>query len=144
MAPKVLKWRGQRMLGHPLEQFPAEVESLEGRRTQSASRPERRKRVRFQVHWPVCFLGVDSGATIETITENLSSSGFQCSSPVQLTAGDHLICMLRVPSHQSSHNGRALSCKVRVVRVEPIEERRSYWVACHIDDYRFIESQLPI
>ena len=146
MTPKVLKWRKQRMLGHPLEQFSAEVERLEARRTQSVSRPERRKRVRFQVHWPICFLGIDSGGTIETVTENLSSSGFRCSSPVPLTVGDQLICMLRLPSHQFPHNGRGLflECKVRVIRVEPAEERRSYRVACQIDDYRFIESQLPV
>lgn len=141
MAPKVLNLRKQLMLGHPLEQFPVEVERPESRRPHSVSRPERRKRARSQVHWPVCFFGVDSGATVETVTENLSSSGFQCFSPVPLVAGDQMICVLRMPSHQSPHNGRAasLECKVRVVRVEPATERRLYGVACRIEDYRFIE-----
>jgi len=53
-----------------------------------------------------------------------------------------MICVLRVPSHQAPYKGRAssLECRVRVVWVEPAEEGRSYGVACHIEDYRFIES----
>lgn len=142
MAPKVLQPGKQRMLGHPLEQFSAAVEKLEGRQPQPMSPPERRRRTRAHVHWPVCFFGVDSGETIETVTENLSSSGFQCFSPVPLIPSDLMTCVLRVPLHQPPNNGRVLSleCKVRVVRVESAEERQSFAIACQIEDYRFIES----
>ena len=129
------------MIGKPLEQFPAEVERLEVHRTQLTTRLERRKRTRSHVHWPVCFFGVEAGDTIETVTENLSSSGFQCFSPVPLIPGDIMICRLRVPSHQTLNKGRtsSLECKVRVVWVEQATDRQSYGVACHIEDYRFTE-----
>lgn len=75
------------MLSKPLEQLPAEVERLELRGTRTMTRPERRKRARYQVHWPVCFFGVDVGRAVETITENLSSSGFHCFSQCSLSPG---------------------------------------------------------
>jgi hypothetical protein len=106
------------------------------------SHPERRKRLRSHVHWQVCFFGTNVGRTVETTTENLSSAGFHCFSPVPLIAGELVTCRLRVPSRQPSNNGHgsSLECKVRVVRVEPAGERQSYGVACEIEDYRFIES----
>ena len=130
------------MLSKPLERFPGDIERLEIRGTLADRGPERRKRARFHVHWPVCFFGADVGRTVETITENLSSSGFHCFSPVQFIAGDLLICVLGVPSQQTINHGRALSleCKVRVRRVEPAAGRQSYSVACEIEDYRYIES----
>jgi len=130
------------MIGNPLEHFPVQVEGLGIRGTQPMNRPERRKRTRSHVHWTICFFGVDSGDAVETVTENLSSAGFQCFTPVPLTAGSVMTCVLRVPSHHPAYRGRtaSLECKVRVVRVEPAEERRSYKVACQIEDYRFIES----
>ena len=146
MAAKVLKSGKQLMLGHPLEPFPAELERLETRRPLSASRSERRKRARSQVHWSVCFWGVDSRETFETVTENLSSSGFHCFSPVPLIPGGHMVCVLRVPTHQPVNNGRtsSLECRIRVVRVEPVEGRQSFGIACQIEDYRFIESNSVI
>lgn len=146
MAAKVLKSEKQLMLGHPLEPFPAELERLEARRPLSTSRPERRRRTRSQVHWPVCFFGVDSRETFETVTENLSSSGFHCFSPVPLLPGGHMVCVLRVPSHQGANHGRvsSLECRIRVVRVEPVEGRQSFGIACQIEDYRFIEANSVI
>jgi hypothetical protein len=102
------------------------------------SRPERRKRFRSHVHWQVCFFGANMGRTVETTTENLSSAGFHCFSPVPLIAGELVTCRLRVPSRQPSNNGSSLECKVRVVRVEPTGERQSYGVACEIEDYRLL------
>jgi hypothetical protein len=127
------------MLGKP-EQFSPEVQRMAVRGTQP-TRSDRRKRPRSRVHWPIRFFGVEFGHTVETVTENLSSSGFQCFSPVPLIPGELMICVLRVPSHQTPHNRQAssLECKVRVLRVEPAEGRESFGVACQIEDYRFIE-----
>jgi hypothetical protein len=110
------------------------------------TRPERRKRSRSHVHWQVCFFGVDVGRTVGTTTENLSSAGFHCFSPVPLIAGDLVTCRLHVPSRQPSNSGRgsSLECKVRVVRVEPAGERQSYGVACEIEDYQFIKSNCVV
>lgn len=130
------------MLGKPLEQIPVELEGLQLAPTPTVARLERRRRQRSHVHWPVCFFGVDVGRTVETTTENLSSSGFHCFTPVPLITGDTMVCVLGVPSPQPFNNTRALcmECKVRIVRMEPAEDRKSYSVGCEIQDYRFIES----
>lgn len=129
------------MIGKPLEQYSLKVERLEVPKTQPTSRSERRKRSRSHVHWPVCFFGIGAGDTIETVTENLSSSGFLCFSPVPLIPGDLMTCVLRVPSHQSIPKDRAssLECRVRVVWIQRVEERQSFRVACHIEEYRFVD-----
>jgi hypothetical protein len=126
------------MLSKPLEKLPTEIERPPLGGTQGMSRPERRRRVRSQVHWRVCFFR-EQAYRVETTTENLSSSGFHCFSPVPLTAGDLMTCVLSVPSHQPLNNGRSLflECKVRVVRVDPADERHFHGVACQIEDYRF-------
>src|SRR5689334_17177928 len=108
------------MLNKPLE-LAIGMERPQVRGPPGVSRSDRRKRARSHVHWPVCFFGGGVGRTVETTTENLSSSGFLCFSPVPLNPGDLMICVLGIPSHQHVHSGRALSleCKVRVLRVEP-------------------------
>ena len=128
------------MLSKPLEESPAEMEGPPVRGTEGVSRSERRRRVRSQVHWQVCLFGEAAGRTVQTTTENLSSSGFHCFSPVPLVAGEVLICLLSVPSHQPLNNGRSLrlECKVRVVRVESADDRHFHGIACQIEDYRFI------
>ena len=146
------RWQGKcsnrsyLMAGNPQEQFSAVVERLEVRETRTADRLERRKRTRSQVHWPVCFFGVDTEHTVETVTQNLSSSGFRCILPVPLALGDLMICVLRVPSYQHSNHGRAssLECKIRIVRVEPADGPKSFGIACQIEDYRFVESNYLI
>jgi hypothetical protein len=57
-----------------------------------------------------------------------------------------MVCVLRVPSHYPVHNGRvsSLECRIRVVRVEPVEGRQSFGIACQIEDYRFIEANSVI
>jgi len=128
------------MLIKSLEYY-AEGPAING--AQVASRPERRRRVRTQVHWQVSFVGSDARSTVETTTQNLSSAGFRCLSPVRLVPGDLMVCMLKVPEHQPLIAGRtlALECKVRIVRVEPADETGSYGIACEIVDYRFLHTR---
>jgi hypothetical protein len=56
-----------------------------------------------------------------------------------MIAGDLMVCLLSVPSHQPLSNARSLSleCRVRIVRVDPPDERRFHGIACQIEDYRF-------
>ena len=141
MAWKLLKEHGTfSMLIKSLEYY-TEGPAISG--AQVASRPDRRRRVRTQVHWQVCFVGADARSTVETTTQNLSSVGFHCLSPVRLVPGDLMVCVLKVPEHQPLIVGRtlALECKVRIVRVEPAEEAGSYGIACEIEDYRFLHTR---
>ncbi|HEY1242379.1 MAG TPA: hypothetical protein VGF16_17570, partial [Bryobacteraceae bacterium] len=78
-----------------------------------------------------------------TTTQNLSSIGFHCLSPIPLIPGEVRVCMLKVPSHQPLNGSRtlALECRVRIVRVESAGENGTYAVACAIEDYRFLAAK---
>ena len=103
---------------------------------EGASRHERRRRTRTLVHWPVLLLSDGGGHAIETVTRNLSSSGFYCLSSTALTPGERLFCTLRVPAHDPTAEGRAISleCGAVVMRCE-ITPGGEFGIACRIEDY---------
>jgi hypothetical protein len=76
---------------------------------------------------------------IETVTQNLSSTGFYCFSAVPLTPGDPLLCRLKVPAYgpNGEENTLALECRVVVMRAEAATDG-VFGVACRIEDYRLI------
>jgi hypothetical protein len=99
---------------------------------------ERRGRVRINWHAPVLLFRSDTPEAIQTITENLSSTGFYCLAQTPLTVGERLICSIKVPTHDpsgrdSEHN---LECKIRVMRTEPRGDG-VYGIAFRIEDYQF-------
>jgi PilZ domain len=102
-------------------------------------RTERRKRARNQLHWSLLLFRNQSADAVESLTRDLSSSGFYCITGVAFTPGEQLICTLRVPTHDP--NGKLLEqrleCKVRVVRVEPLSADGTFGLACQIEDYHF-------
>jgi hypothetical protein len=104
-------------------------------------RLERRKRVRTRVHWRVLFFREGAAGAVESLTQNLSSSGFYCLSKTPFACGDPLICVLEVPTHDPPGSGRTLDleCRVRVVRSEPSGQDGTFGIACLIEDYRFPE-----
>jgi len=99
---------------------------------------ERRARTRTQVHWPVLLMRDHDGKAIETVTQNLSSSGFYCLSSAGLTPGERLFCTLRVPAHDPNNDGSAVSleCSAVVLRSE-LTPSGDFGVAFRIDDYHF-------
>ena len=138
---------GLHMLVNPLETFPGFASAAGSSRGLSevatnslAVRPERRTRVRTTVHWPVLFFRNGSGEAIESVTQNLSSSGFYCHSQRPITPGEFLRCALKIPSHDPSghEKPRVLECRVRVTRVEPSLTEDTFGVACHIQDYHLM------
>jgi hypothetical protein len=99
---------------------------------------ERRKRVRTRLHWPVLLFRDKPGAdAIESVTRDLSSSGFFCLAGVPLVEGEKLVCSIKIPTHDphGKHLERTLECTVQVLRVLPQESSDSYGVACRIEDY---------
>lgn len=99
---------------------------------------ERRKRVRTRLHWPLLLFRDRSGsAAIESVTRDLSSSGFFCLTRVELVVGEKLVCSIKIPTHDphGKHLERTLECKVQVLRVIPQETSGSFGVACRIEDY---------
>src|SRR5579859_6058280 len=78
--------------------------------------PERRGRVRATVHWPVVFFRNGSTNAIESITQNLSSSGFYCHSQILIAPGEFLVCAIKLPAYDPSghERPRVLECRVQV------------------------------
>jgi len=109
---------------------------------QQVFHPERRKRVRTTVHWPVVIFRSDSAEGIESTTLNLSSTGFFCLSQLSFDPGESLFCTLRVPSHDPEGRERLwiLECRVRVRRAEPAASDGLYGLACEMEDYRLLSS----
>ena len=100
---------------------------------------ERRRRVRAQVHWPLCFSRPGTAEMVRTITQDLSSHGFYCIVNAGFVPGEMRECTLVVPTHHPNGGRPALPvlCKVRVIRVEVLGESGLWGVGCQIEDYRF-------
>ena len=99
---------------------------------------ERRKRVRTRLHWPVLLFRNRPGSeAIESVTRDLSSSGFFCVTRVQMIEGEQLICSIKIPTHDphGKHLERTLECRVSVLRVIPQESSDTFGIACRIEDY---------
>ena len=103
---------------------------------------ERRKRVRTRLHWPVLMFRERLGAEhIESVTRDLSSSGFYCLTRVQLLEGEQLVCSIKIPTHDPHGKNleQTLECRVRVLRVVPQEPGDLFGVACRIEDYHLTQ-----
>jgi hypothetical protein len=98
--------------------------------------PERRKRVRVKVRWPLLLFRDDAAEAIESVTQDLSSMGFYCLSPKPFAAGESLVCALKVPMYDPIGEERtiAVECRVRVVRTEETGDG-GFGIACQIEDY---------
>jgi len=118
------------------------IRSTERAVPQPVFHPERRKRVRTTVHWPLIIFRNDSAEGIESTTLNLSSTGFFCLSRQSFDPGESLFCTLHVPSHDPEGKERLwiLECRVRVKRTEPAGSDGLYGLACEMEDYRLLSS----
>jgi hypothetical protein len=140
VVPKVLCcYQRTAMSANLLDLFEAHAGARERAIVESAFRPERRRRVRTQVHWPVLLLRDGELGVIETTTQNLSSSGFYCYCPEPIPPGESLVCTLKVPAYDPDSDGRALvlECKVRAMRMEPTSDA-FFGIAFSIEDYHLV------
>ena len=98
---------------------------------------ERRRRARAKVQWRVWFWGGALTEPVETVTGNLSSGGFYCTSRVPFVPGETLSCKLRIPGYHIEVSADwELACRVQVIRVEPADGDGQFGMACRIEDYR--------
>jgi hypothetical protein len=106
---------------------------------ESAVPLERRSRTRSHVHWTILLMRKDGADPVQTTTENLSSGGLYCISPVPLKVGESLVCTIRVPAHDPRGGNRLLNlqCTVEVVRSEALGTGLGFGTACRIQDYHF-------
>ena len=121
-----------------LEFFSGHLGVTTARQDVRRATPERRRRTRVPVHWPVLLFRFQEQEAITSATENLNSTGFYCITPTRLNLGESLKCALKVPSYSpnGSRDLHNLECQVRVVRVEPKEDS-SFGIALQIEDYHF-------
>jgi hypothetical protein len=110
--------------------------------TEGVYHPERRKRVRTTVHWPILIFRNDAADGIESTTHNLSSTGFFCFSRTRFDTGESVFCTFRVPSHDPEAKERLwiLECRAKVRRVEPSVREGLFGLACEFEDYRLLAS----
>jgi PilZ domain len=122
----------------PLELVSAWSSVANGVNGNSGAVLERRKRVRTRLHWPVLLFRERPGSeAIESVTRDLSSSGFYCFSGIRLNEGERLICSITIPTHDphGKHLARTLECRVQVMRVVPQESGDAFGIACRIENY---------
>ncbi len=94
---------------------------------------ERRKRQRLALHWPVRLFSQRGRASVESITENLSTEGLYCISTKPFKTGERLRCEIVIPEALGLDAPIMLECHVIVRRVEYL--RSGFGVGCHIEDY---------
>src|SRR6266849_681746 len=104
---------------------------------------ERRKRKRVALHWPVRLFRGQAAASVESITENLTSNGFYCVSREPFQIGERLECIIAIPSGSFGYSGSpiCLKCRVRVTRVEDGSD--GFGLGCYIEDYDLLVNAKP-
>jgi PilZ domain len=127
------------MVAKSLERSTTPVEVNRSAEPGRGIHPERRQRVRTSVHWPVLLFRSQRADAVESLTLDLSVSGFYCLSATPFAIGESLVGVLKMPAHNP--NGREtechLECRVQVVRVDANVAEGQFGVACRIEDYRF-------
>ena len=108
-------------------------------------RQDRRKRVRTKLCWALEVYSERSAVSVQTKTEDLSSSGLYFLSPTAFGCGESLIGRLTTPTHDPS--GRELTltleCRLRVVRAAARGDTESFGVGCQIEDYHLVRTEPP-
>lgn len=125
------------------------LEGISARRTgkdhaaADPQRSERRRRYRMPVRWSVTLWKPDASRAVETVTQNISSSGFYCLSPIPFTPGEVVRCAISVPAHSPRDDRRpiGLDCFARVVRAEATSNRM-FGIACRIEEYHLAGPRL--
>lgn len=129
----VLPVGGRLMPLHIIDAFTARYTGKDPGNAGTAPQPDRRQQPRRPVRWPLT-LWREGWEAVETVTDNLSSSGFYCLSPMPLMPGELIRCALRTPSYAPDCRHIGLECKVLVVRAEAAADG-FYGIACHIEEY---------
>jgi hypothetical protein len=109
--------------------------------------PERRRRKRFRLSYPVRFREPGEKVRVETRTEDLSCQGFFCISQRVFSPYETLACELIIPSGALGHlvvvHDMILRCRAEVIRVVPLDPGGPFGVACRFADYTIdVERQI--
>jgi hypothetical protein len=102
---------------------------------------DRRSRPRIKVHWPGVLFPEDSTERIETVTQDLSSTGLYCLVPLPFLPCGRFTGILKMPAYDPTDGSpiRNLKCKLRLVRVEPPRNGEVFaGAAFAIEDYHLL------
>ena len=96
---------------------------------------DRRRRDRVALHWRVRLFRSFQSVAIETVSEDLSSIGFYCTSQEPFELGETLQCIIVIPADtlDGFDSQVSLECHVTVVRIE--NNSNGYGLGCHIEYY---------
>jgi hypothetical protein len=95
--------------------------------------PDRRRRPRLRLAYPLRLYRPGDDIQIGTETENISCEGFFFITDQVFFPREALDCDLEIPVETG--DGIVLCCRVEVVRVVPLTERTKLGVACRFTDY---------
>ena len=87
------------------------------------------------MHWTVYLLRKFAPHPLESVTRDLSSSGFYCVVSEPFVPGESLQCRLLIPTHNGSGGALCLHGLVRVMRVENLGPE-GYGIAFAIESYK--------
>jgi hypothetical protein len=97
--------------------------------------PDRRRRSRLKLAYPVRMRRAGSPLTMEAKTENISSDGFFCLTRQALSLRETLQCEIVIPRAQATDADErdvVLRCRVEVVRVVYRPDELAFGVACRL------------
>ena len=105
---------------------------------------DRRRRKRIPVHWWVRLFRQSERASVESMTENLSSEGLYCITREPFRPGERLQCEIVLPGEiiGSSEPSLRLQCHITVRRVERLD--RGFGLGCYIEDYTLATGLPPV
>lgn len=99
--------------------------------------PERRRRPRLMLAYPVRLFRIGYGSRVETKTVNISCEGFFCITKSVFSPREKLDCELVLASDNDRLADEAivLHCRAEVVRVVRQNENSTFGLACRVADY---------
>lgn len=94
------------------------------------------------MHWPV-LLFRQTGKSVASMTQNLSSEGLYCITEGRFQAGERVRCEIVLPAEGLVYADSSirLRCTITVRRVENLQ--RGYGLGCHIEDYALLTGSEP-
>jgi hypothetical protein len=97
---------------------------------------DRRRRARLQLRYALQLSRPDLTAPVQTETDNLSSTGFYCTTEEPFSPGERLECDLLLPSNYlGSHTTNVVLHRwVKVVRVEIRGLEPGFGIACEFEE----------
>lgn len=113
--------------------------------------PDRRRRPRLRLTYPLRLHRPGDTSQIETKTEDISCEGFFCITDHMFSPREFLECelvILGAELREPLERDMVLRCRAEVVRVVPRAGETVFGVACRLADYtigrQIVERDLPV